>query len=242
MLPAFACLAIAARAARPLTISPQARAPAAACSATDFTLTDPAFALRRYLQLRAVLAGAPMADSTVESLVCRIEEATGPTPFDERKIWGDWQLCWQKNSREAAASQKALAPLPQYSNFMLDESGVKVFRNIVALTKRLRVVADVEYTAPEADCGTPGRLGSVIRRATLELRVGQRWGWRPIGLPLPLRGEGWLEVVYLSDGMRITRGNRGGVFVHLRPELLTERAAWPAVGGGSGTHRMAGRR
>ena len=61
-------------------------------------------------------------------------------------------------------------------------------------------------------------------------------------VPLPLRGEGWLEVVYLSDGMRITRGNRGGVFVHLRPELLTERAAWPAVGGGSGTHRMAGRR
>ena len=44
-------------------------------------------------------------------------------------------------------------------------------------------------------------------------------------MPLPLRGEGWLDVTYLSGAMRITRGNRGGVFVHLRPRLLTKQAA-----------------
>ena len=34
-----------------------------------------------------------------------------------------------------------------------------------------------------------------------------------------------LQVTHLSDEMRITRGNRGGVFVHLRPAILTREAA-----------------
>ena len=43
------------------------------------------------------------------------------------------------------------------------------------------------------------------------------------------RGWGWslclcLQVTHLSDHMRITRGNRGGIFVHLRPALLTRAA------------------
>ena len=32
-------------------------------------------------------------------------------------------------------------------------------------------------------------------------------------------------MTHLSDHMRITRGNRGGIFVHLRPALLTREAA-----------------
>ena len=44
-------------------------------------------------------------------------------------------------------------------------------------------------------------------------------------IPLPLKGEGWLDVTYQSDDMRITRGNRGGVFVHTRPDALTRAAA-----------------
>ena len=35
----------------------------------------------------------------------------------------------------------------------------------------------------------------------------------------------YLQVTHLSDEMRITRGNRGGVFVHLRPAILTREAA-----------------
>ena len=35
----------------------------------------------------------------------------------------------------------------------------------------------------------------------------------------------YLQVTHLSDHMRITRGNRGGIFVHLRPALLTREAA-----------------
>ena len=70
----------------------------------------------------------------------------------------------------------------------------------------------------------PNRLGSKICKAGVEAKLGKRFGWKPLWVPLPLRGEGYLDVVYLSPTMRITRGNRGGVFVHLRPELLTREA------------------
>ena len=110
-------------------------------------------------------------------------------------VGGKWQLRWQLNTKEATKSQKLAAPLPQYSNFMTDADGTKVFRNIVQLTKRrVRVVADVEYTAPAADSETPGRLGSTIGNAGIEFHIGRRFGLTPVKLPLPLKGEGWLEV------------------------------------------------
>ena len=154
--------------------------------------------------------------------------------FRQGRIWGDWQLVYQKNAQEATRSQKALAPWPQYSNFLMAEYGTeglyggyrtKVFRNIVKLQKRLELTADVAYTPPAKESEHPARLASSISKATLEYRVGQRFGWKPLRIPLPLKGEGWLDVTYCDGEMRITRGNRGGVFVHLRPELLSVEAA-----------------
>ena len=196
--------------------------------------------LSRYLQLREYLSGEPLSDERVAGLVRRAESEAAPVTFDEAKIWGDWQLVWQLNTKKATRSQKALAPLPQFSNFMTDETDRNVFRNIVQLTRnRVRVVADVEYTPEPA---VAGRLNSTICAASIQIKLGRRFGWKPLRIPLPLKGEGWLDVTYLSDEMRITRGNRGGIFVHLRPDQLTRSAVWPSIGGGGGVHRMAGRR
>lgn len=140
-----------------LTEAPDASA-ADACE-----VRDPEATLQRYLQLRTVLSGEPLPDAAVESLVRRVEELSEPG-FDEERIWGEWQLCWQRNAAAAPRSQKALAPLPQFANFMTDERGAKVFRNIVQLTaRRLRVVADVAYTPPPET--------SVINSASLMSRV-----------------------------------------------------------------------
>ena len=165
-----------------------------ASAADSCEVLDPEATLRRYLQLRTVLSGEPLPDAAVESLIRRVEEVSEPG-FDEEQIWGEWQLCWQFNAAAATRSQKAAAPLPQFSNFMTDERGTKVFRNIVQLTaRRVRVVADVSYTPPPQDSVTPGRLASSISGASIQLALGRRWGWRPLRLPLPLSGEGWLEV------------------------------------------------
>ena len=61
--------------------------------------------------------------------------------------------------------------------------------------------------------------------ALLSAGLARRFGWKPLRVPLPLKGEGWLDVTFLSPEMRVTRGNRGGLFVHLRPSLLTREAA-----------------
>ena len=180
--------------------------------------------LQRYLQLRDVLNEAPLPDAAVEALIEQVEQEAAPAIFDKDRILGEWQLCWQQNAKEATKSQKALAPLPQYSNFITDDNGKNVFRNIVQVTKsRVKVVADVEYSTPTGE--QPSRLGSTICAASLELAIGRRFGWKPLKIPLPLRGVGWLDVNFLSDDMRITRGNRGGLFVHLRPRLLTREEA-----------------
>jgi len=188
--------------------------------------SDSVALLQRYLQLANVLTGDVelLDDATVNALVRKVEAEAAPVRFDKVKILGNWQLCWQRNAQQATRSQKALSPLPQFSNFITDESGRKIFRNVVQLIReRVKVIADVEYTLPDAE--KPARLGSSICAAGIELTIGKRFGWAPLRVPLRLRGEGWLEVTYLSEEMRITRGNRGGVFVHLRPPLLTRQVA-----------------
>ena len=133
-----------------------------ASAADSCEVPDPETTLRRYLQLRTVLSGDPLPDAAVESLIRRVEEVSEPV-FDEGQIWGEWQLCWQFNAAAATRSQKALAPLPQFSNFMTDERGVKVFRNIVQLTaRRVRVVADVAYTPAPPGGERPGRQAGAL--------------------------------------------------------------------------------
>ena len=202
-------------------------------------LEDPAGYLQRYLQLRSVLEGEPLPDEVVSVIIEQVEAAHPPAPFDEATIWGDWQLVWQQNTASATNSQKALAAKPQFSNFMMSEYGSsgkyggytkKVFRNVVHLTRqRARVIADVEYTPPTADAEPPNRLGSTICKASLEIALGKRLNWKPLKIPLPLKGVGHLDILYLSKEMRITRGSRGGVFVHLRPEMLTPAAVVKAA-------------
>lgn len=180
--------------------------------------------LQRYMQLHTVIAGAtPLPQVAVEALISKVEDSASSS-FEEATILGEWQLVWQRNAKQATRSQKALSPLPQYSNFITDETGKKIFRNIVQVSKqRCRVIADVAYTLPESEA--PIRLGSTICAASLEIAVGRRFGWKPLRIPLPLNGVGWLDVTYLSADMRVTRGNRGGVFVHMRDSILTREAA-----------------
>lgn len=149
-------------------------------------------------------------------------------------------VVWRKNAAAATRSKTALAPPPQYSDFRTD--GRHVFRSIVAAGDRVTVTADVEYALLQSGAQRPGSLGSIISAARLELALGRRFGWAPLRIPLPIRSRdsrrgspsvagrarltsrGWLDVTHLSENMRVTRGPRGGIFVHLRPTMLTREA------------------
>ena len=141
--------------------------------------------------------------------------------FDEKAILGPWRLKYQLDGKKAQRSQKLLAPdktgFPADSDFITDDKGRKVFRNVARLSKkRVAVIADVAYEVSE---GIPNRLLSDIVAASIQIQVGKRFGIPTLRVPLPLKGLGWLDVTYLDDKLRVTRGNRGGLFVHVRPEL-----------------------
>ena len=186
--------------------------------------------LKRYLQLNTILTTAqPMSDDAVEALILKAEAAAGPLKFDEQLVAGEWRQVFTRTAKEGTTSQKALSTdktKSSWQNFIRDDNNKPIFRNIIQVSKRrCEIVFDVAYDTPAADAEQANRLTSTIATAGLYIKLGQRFGWKPLRIPLPLKGEGWLDVTYQSDDMRITRGNRGGVFVHMRPDILTRAAA-----------------
>jgi hypothetical protein len=67
------------------------------------------------------------------------------------------------------------------------------------------------------------KVGSkiVLRRIACDI-VGASWKfWKLPRIPLGLKKKGgFLDFVFLDKDVRLTRGNRGGVFVHFRPAFL----------------------
>ena len=124
----------------------------------------------------------------------------------------------RKPSGRKKCSRPTKRAFPADSDFITDDKGRKVFRNIARLSKkRVAVVADVAYEVSE---GIPNRLLSDIVAASIQIQVGKRFGIPTLRIPLLLKGLGWLDVTYLDDKLRVTRGNRGRrLFVHVRPEL-----------------------
>lgn len=51
---------------------------------------------------------------------------------------------------------------------------------------------------------------------------GARLGAGPLGLPLGIKGDGYVDWLYLDEGLRVTRGNKGSVFVHVRDDGALE--------------------
>ena len=209
--------------------------PAAAAKTESDTASD---ASRAALEASFAVEAAPVAEPAAGAalldaltgktkgadlgpLIDACEDSYDKRSFDEKAILGPWRLKYQLDGKTAQRSQKLLAPdktgYPADSDFITDDKGRKVFRNVARLSKkRVAVIADVAYEVSE---GISNRLLSDIVAASIQIQVGKRFGLPLIRIPLPLKGLGWLDVTYLDDKLRVTRGNRGGLFVHVRPEL-----------------------
>eukprot|EP00903_Cladosiphon_okamuranus_P020060 g18426.t1 len=125
--------------------------------------------------------------------------------FQEDLVDGEWALCFTRNSDGSPSLQKALPGDRGFQNF--DVKG-KNFSNIVRIWGgTVRIQADVGYEVRPEE---PNKLVSTIVGA--EIKLG------PVRVPLPLTGRvGYLEFTYQDDDIRVTRGNRGGLFLHMRP-------------------------
>lgn len=167
--------------------------------------------------LHAVLQGDSGARETnssaliVDGLVEHLGASAGGMRFCEDLVQGHWVLVFTRNAKGAPVSQKLSRTKPGNTFANFNEMGK--FENVVKFLRGWgRLSATVEYTP---DASRPARISCDITRA--DVSFGR------LRIPLPLRAKGgWLDFLYLDEDMRITRGNRGGTFVHVRPEKLQE--------------------
>jgi hypothetical protein len=65
----------------------------------------------------------------------------------------------------------------------------------------------------------------------VDVSVGGTRVWGKTLEPKPGRGAGWVEQLYLDDQLRISRGNKGSLFVHSREAGTAEATVMGAEKG-----------
>mmetsp|Transcript_18617 Transcript_18617/g.27602 ORF Transcript_18617/g.27602 Transcript_18617/m.27602 type:complete len:286 (+) Transcript_18617:84-941(+) len=142
--------------------------------------------------------------------------------FDSDLVDGEWASVLNQSSGKSPVFQKAVAKKERaglsFSNFDVPNS--KFYGN-VKLGRRSEVRSTVRYNPTGKGFGKKGN-SIVLRRIMCDIVAASIKIWRFPRIPLPFlrRKGGYLDFVYLDNDIRITKGNRGGLFVHFRPEFL----------------------
>lgn len=143
--------------------------------------------------------------------------------FDSDLVNGEWRFLLQRQANKSPGLQKFVGKQEKAGNTQSNFDVKKLqFHTIVSLLRGwLKVVATVQYKPLAENFDVLKKNTIVLRRIACDIIGGYIKLWKLPGLPLPLRVKGgYLDFVYLDDELRVTRGNRGGLFVHARPDTL----------------------
>ena len=166
-------------------------------------------------ELLDLLADDEAADADVAEAVDALLDAVplGAKPDlkrnrnDVRKATGQWKLVWSEQNDQVNPLQAQLTKLKDRAFQTVD---VDTVENLVKLVPGglVNVRASAESAITSKD-----RIAVTIDEVVLE--VGP---WR-----LPLRGAaraqdgaGFLDILYCDDGLRVSRGSKGSLFVHTK--------------------------
>jgi hypothetical protein len=142
--------------------------------------------------------------------------------FEADVIDGEWDLVFSKQGKKSPAFQKLVgtAETAKRSKNVFDIASM-TFSGTVRFWRWGMVGTKVKYeTSSEAfSLSSNGKI--VLRRIVCTIvNAFFKW-WKLPGIPFPLpKRKGYLDVIYLDDDIRVTKGNRGGLFVHFRPSYL----------------------
>jgi hypothetical protein len=155
--------------------------------------------------LQAIVAGAN--DAEIERLAEDLAAAGGGERFPARAAaaLGNWRLLWSRQGETANPLQRLLAG--RVRNFqIITDDGELENRVELPLGARVRAIARCE---PDG----PSRTGVEISKVIFELG--------PLQAELPgvrQDSRGFVDWLYLDNEIRITRGSKGSLFVHIRDE------------------------
>ncbi|KAK9846661.1 hypothetical protein WJX81_008660 [Elliptochloris bilobata] len=155
--------------------------------------------------LAAIMSGAN--DVQVSELVDAVEAEGGgeASPAQSRAIQGTWRLRWSVQAPNANALQRLAGRGARSFQVVGGAAGPGRLENRLELLPGLRVRAS-------AACSPQGRRRTRVAIDGVFLEL---FGLR-VPLPIKQNEPGYVDWLYLDDNLRITRGNKGSVFVHTR--------------------------
>lgn len=141
--------------------------------------------------------------------------------YDSKLVDGEWLLALAKNSKQSTKSQKLFGKMEKFgTTFQNFDVSDGTFLNLASTPRgNGQVRAKLSFNpVGEGFTKTDGKI--VLRRVACKIMNASFKYWKLPKLPLPFRAKGYLDFVYLDEDLRITRGNRGGLFVHVREGVL----------------------
>ena len=143
--------------------------------------------------------------------------------YDSSLIDGEWRSVLSKsNPKKSPKVQKVFdSNASSFATFHVADS---VFEGDVRLLKWGHLKSFVSYKPLSENFDIAPDGGIVLRRISCDI-TGASWKFGKLPtLPIPLKKKGgFLDVLYLDRDLRITKGNRGGLFVHVRPAFWEQQ-------------------
>ena len=168
----------------------------------------------------------PESVPDLNQLIADLEaQSPTPSPLDSPLLMGDWRLVYTTSRGILGLDRIPLTDLGQVYQAI---RGDRVYN--VAETKSLLGIEGIVSVAARYARSGDARVSVTFERSILGLRsiMGYRsvtafvdsleaksrfWA---VDVPIPSRdggAQGWLEVTYLDETLRISRGNEGSIFV-----------------------------
>jgi len=162
-------------------------------------------------------------DGKIDALVALLQsQGKG---FNSIMVDGEWSPVLARQGKKSPRIQKAFNKREKAkktaSNFHVKEMEFENLSYTPRSNGVIRAVVKYLPVAENFETGIDGKI--VLRRVSCDITdVTFKYRKLPT-IPLPLkRSGGYLDFLHLDGDMRITRGNRGGLFVHFRPAFLEE--------------------
>ncbi len=160
-----------------------------------------------------------------EAIVALEAQNPTPKPLESPLLMGDWRLLYTTSQGILGLDRIPLTDLGEVYQAIRGDRVYNIaqtkslmgIEGIVAVAARYEVSSDVRVQVKfeRSILGLRSVMGYQSATAFIDALEAKSKFWA-IDVPIPARegsGGGWLEVTYLDETLRISRGNQGSIFV-----------------------------
>jgi len=160
-------------------------------------------------------------EGKIDALVALLQsEGKG---FSSVAVDGEWNEVLARQGKKSTISQKLVGKKQKaasaFSNFNVKSME---FETLVSTRRGNGLLKAVAKYTPVAK-GFDKKDGKIVlRRVAVDIvqATFKYWKLPTLSFPFLKRKGGYLDFLYLDNDIRVTRGNKGGLFIHFRPEFL----------------------